>query len=191
MRAFQSKDLGVTSLVDLNVSDGRVYQLTTDVDGDAHTVTALDAGTFVTLASSRVAGAVPERFTDHAVTTGLKIGTRGVLVSFRRRCPKGTADSEDGCIFYETHRLADLAVVKVRHYAFDRMWDLSKPQVRVPDDWGETAEKPAEQPPDAATCPFHGTIMLGAARVGGHYFMLTSGCCGGPHGGFFECDAPK
>jgi len=191
MRAFRSKDLGATSLVDLKVAGSLVYLLTTDLDAGAHAVTSFDANGFAAVATSRVAGAVPDRFTDHAVTTGLTIGTRGVLVSFRAACPRGTAESEDGCIFYETHRLGDLAVVKVRHYAFDRMSDLSKPQVHVPDDWGEPPEKPAEPPPDAATCPFHGTIMLGAARVGDHQFMLTSGCCGGPRGGLFECDAPK
>ncbi|HEY1955202.1 MAG TPA: hypothetical protein VGH28_06305 [Polyangiaceae bacterium] len=189
MRAFHSRDLGHESPVDLKAGRDVLYVLAND--GETHTLSALDMNGFDEVAVSRVARAVPGRFQDHAVTTGLTVGTRGVLVTYRSQCPKGTPESEDGCVYYETHRLGDLAVVKTRRYAFDRMWDFSRPQIHVPDDCGEIPAGPEEKGPPEASCPFHGTIMLGSARVGDHYFMATSGCCGGPQGGFFECDAPK
>ncbi len=191
MRAVRSTDLGENEPVDLQMAGDVLYVLTTDPETDTHTIAALDRHGFGEIASSRVATAVPDRFMDRIVTTGLTIGSRGVRLTYRARCPNGTADRDDGCVFYETHRLGDLAVVKVRHYAFDRMWNASKPEIRVPDDFGELPPEPEGKPPSEATCPFHGTTLLGAATVGGHYFMLTSGCCGGPHGGFFECDVAK
>jgi len=197
--------LGSGELADAARSSSRLYVLFTDAERGEHRLVALDLASLAVVARVTAPRAAPGKLVDHASPARIEPGKRGVRVVFRSTCPSEGED-EDGCVFYETHALGDLSPTVTRHYGMSRLWDATKPALAIPDDQGASDALAVREPaweldrrarvlraPDGRTvaCPVRGELLIDRAWVGRRLFVRTSGCCGGEHGGFFVCEAPR
>jgi hypothetical protein len=193
MHVFRSLDFGRSEFSAFEKRGAALYVVTVTTNPKVeatHTLLRVDLGSLTIVKSANVAGALPMLHTDHAFPPYVSVGARGVRVVYRGGCPESVPEGEErdaGCVYYETHRLADLRVVKVHMVPMVRTYSLS-PE-RVPDDYGELPREPRiDGPPN---CTTNGMLFIDSAWVGDEYFELRSGCCDEPGGGFFECKATK
>jgi hypothetical protein len=181
-------------------SHDRVYVL---LDGsDTHRLIALDPASLTILAESITTDRVGAG-TDHAYPPRIEPGKNGVRVSYRKPCAEDTAM---GCVINETHALGDLKPTKLRHQGFSRGMSTKLPPLDVPRDQGE--DDSLQQPksdwsfgPDhqhvvstsgqSVDCPVEGTLVGTEVWVGHRMFVVSTGCCGGPKGGFLICEVPE
>ena len=166
-----------------------------------HRLVAIDATTLEVVADSVTPGAM---LTGARGNPEVQPGTRGVRIVFLKGCKE---DLEGLCWAYETHALGTLALTKTRGHTFARGWSTKLPPLHVPDDqgaddayrgadpagWAYDADKHALVATDGrfVDFPIHGTAIGNVLVVGRRAFVVTSGCCGGPRGGFYVRDLPE
>jgi hypothetical protein len=164
-------------------SRDRLYVLFSRDDDETHRLVALDATTLVQVADSVTRGVLPA----NGGRTNLEIASTGIRVSWVRPCK----ENEDGCWMGETH--AKGTVTKMQQNSVDdaRGVDDSVPlptsDFRLDDAHGALVSSTGR----TVECPVRGTLMGSPLWVGRRMFLVTSGCCGGPKGGFFVCEVPE
>jgi hypothetical protein len=144
-------------------SSDRIYVLFTHAD--THRLVALDPVSLAIVAESVTKSALPLG----ARGPQLHAGKRGVRVSYVAVSCKR---DDDACFVDETHALGSLALVKG-------------------DEGPDDAYTTTPEPPRPVDCPIHGTLVGEPLWVGRRMFIVTAGCCGGPPGGFYVCEAPE
>jgi hypothetical protein len=194
MVVFRSLDLGRDDFAAVEKHGDSLYVVTVHVGvkvGGTHTLSRVDLNSFKVMQHAEAARQLATLHTDHAFPPFVSVGSRGVRVVYRDFCPDSVPEGEvrdAGCIFYETHRLSDLGVVKVHMLPIVNVYSATP--VRVRDDYGEPplVEDRAERDPHCATT---GSMPIDSVWVGDNYFALKFGCCDEPGGGFFQCKAPR
>lgn len=194
MQVFRTVDFRADHFYALARSGDTLYVVTESwglKSEPTHTIHRVDLGSLKITQSAPAVEAPPRGGWDYTSPPEVLVGSRGVRVVYRGRCPTSVPQSEEGpqvnCFYYETHRLGDLRVLKVHLRVY--VMDFSKPQVEVevPDDYGELPEaKRDDRAPLCATMSGGGGVW-----VGDNYFELRTACCTDPGGGLFQCKAPR
>jgi hypothetical protein len=192
MHPFRSLDFGSDELTASDVRSGSLYLLTSSSERGQHTLRVIDLAAFSVRATAHAPHYTRSQREDHVAGATVEIGTKGVLVFFRDDCPAWVpeADRVEGCVFFETRRLGDLSIMKMRIYSHLRRMSFPFPPP-VPDDAGHLDEETSQDRPKPAHCETHGELFRGSVWVGDNYFELLFGCCGGARGGLFQCRASE
>lgn len=193
MQVFRTVDFRAAGFYALKRHGDVLYVVTTQTGvktgATTYTLHSIDLHS-LTISKSAAAVEGPARQGwDYTAPPEVVVGSRGVRVVYRGRCPAAVPE-EDGtnCFFHETHRLDDLRVLKVHMtVSYTTVGHVNDPPVKVPDDYGELPEAKRED-----RAPLCATMAGGGSGVwvGDNYFELRRACCDDPGGGLFQCKAP-